>query len=414
MHGAQSSATATAGSTPIPGRQESGVAEPTAKDPDHYRQAMAGQPSRTAPGARCSVSSRRTRPRAGCRTGPVRRLGPIQSQVPRAPFLTASSRLPGVTYDTVNDLFDRHQLVKTSNLRGTVHTSTREHSPGSTPWPGRCGRPRPGSILDLGTASPEQLLRRDRTVLCRRLAAARRDRRAHPRLAGRTRRLGAARRSGAQAVVWGHSGLLRRPRDTHWERRTDIFHRTAGAVLPDLAELRLPRGPPRSRARLHLGSYGPVTRADLAFFFGVRPGRSTQAVAASSEADRTVTGEDGETYLELADPPTDDTPDPGLRLLPEFDGLLLGFAGRNRHSILHSRGTAAEIWAKVNGLFAPVVLHDRRLVASWRTLTRGRRTDVEVTMLGARRPLAEDRLSDAVRAVEPVLDLTITDIRLAG
>ena len=26
-----------------------------------------------------------------------RRLGPIQSQVPRAPFLTVSSRLPGVT-----------------------------------------------------------------------------------------------------------------------------------------------------------------------------------------------------------------------------------------------------------------------------------------------------------------------------
>src|SRR4029450_1461248 len=54
------------------------------------------------------------------------RLGPIQSQVPRAPFLTISSRLPGVSYDTVCDLFESHRLLKTSNIRGTVHTSVPE------------------------------------------------------------------------------------------------------------------------------------------------------------------------------------------------------------------------------------------------------------------------------------------------
>ncbi len=54
------------------------------------------------------------------------RLGPIQSQVPRAPFLTAASRLPGVSYKTINGLFEEHRLLKTSNLRGTVHTSTRD------------------------------------------------------------------------------------------------------------------------------------------------------------------------------------------------------------------------------------------------------------------------------------------------
>src|SRR6476469_3761292 len=53
------------------------------------------------------------------------RLGPIQSQVPRAPFLTASSRLPGVPYEVVRDLFATSQLLKTTSLRGTVHTSTR-------------------------------------------------------------------------------------------------------------------------------------------------------------------------------------------------------------------------------------------------------------------------------------------------
>ena len=86
------------------------------------------------------------------------RLGPIQSQVPRAPFLTASSRLPGVAYDIVNDLFADHALVKTTNLRGTVHTSTAAHFPRLDAVARRAAvLLRPGSILDLGRASPEEL-----------------------------------------------------------------------------------------------------------------------------------------------------------------------------------------------------------------------------------------------------------------
>src|SRR5205823_6463360 len=55
------------------------------------------------------------------------RLGPIQSQVPRAPFLTVSSRLPWVSYVTICQLFENHHLLKTTNIRGTVHTSVRQH-----------------------------------------------------------------------------------------------------------------------------------------------------------------------------------------------------------------------------------------------------------------------------------------------
>ena len=69
------------------------------------------------------------------------RLGPIQSQVPRAPFLAVASRLPGVSYKTVNDLFDEHRLLKTSNLRGTVHTSTRDQFGWLDAWPGAAERP---------------------------------------------------------------------------------------------------------------------------------------------------------------------------------------------------------------------------------------------------------------------------------
>ena len=103
--------------------------------------------------------------------------------------------------------------------------------------------------------------------------------------------------------------------------------------------------------------------------------------------------------------------DPGLRLLPEFEGLLVGFQGRNRFRFL-TEHQLPKVWAKVNGLFSPVVLYDGRLVASWKTITKGRRTDLEVSMLDPHPPLADDLFSDAVAATERVLDLTITDIRV--
>ncbi|HSU37629.1 MAG TPA: crosslink repair DNA glycosylase YcaQ family protein [Propionibacteriaceae bacterium] len=337
------------------------------------------------------------------------RLGPIQSQVPRAPFLAASSRLPGVGYDTVNDLFADHRLVKTSSLRGTVHTSTAAIFPRLDAVARALRATQARQFLELGGATPH-----DMYAEVERFCAANWRPRAEivDHIRGWLVERGGAvdTDAGPQSVIWGHSGLLRRPRDTHWERRTDAFHRTASAVLPDLARC-APAEALRDLVLAHLRSYGPVTRADLVFFFGVRPGEVREAEAAAGEAIESVAGEDGQTYLELAEPPTDGTVTPGLRLLPEFDGLLLGFTGPGRTRFC-SADELAQIWAKVNGLFAPVVLQDDRLVATWRTLTRGRRTDLEVTMLGGRRALAEDRLSDPVQAVESVLGLTITDVRV--
>ena len=80
-------------------------------------------------------------------------------------------------------------------------------------------------------------------------------------------------------------------------------------------------------------------------------------------------GPNDEDYLDLADAPSGGTSDPGLRLLPEFDGLLVGYHGRNRTRFLTEQ-QLPKIWAKVNGLFSPVVLYDGHLVASWKTIRR--------------------------------------------
>ena len=58
------------------------------------------------------------------------------------------------------------------------------------------------------------------------------------------------------------------------------------------------------------------------------------------------------------------------------------------------------------------MLRDDRLVATWKTLTRARRTDLEITMLTGEAPLGEDALADQAIAVGLALDLSIGDIRI--
>lgn len=238
-----------------------------------------------------------------CRCGPdavielFAALGPIQSQVPRAPFLTAASRLPGVTYATVCGLFEDVRLVKGSNLRGTVHTSTRQDFGLLDAVASRSRRALMQRGLALDGVTPEQVMAEVRRF-CWQDWRPRRDIVAHIRnwLTAAGQVDSAARVAGtpSASLVWGDSGLLRRPQDGAWVDR------------------------------------------------------------------------------------------------PELN----------------------QVWAKATGLFAPVVLHDGRLVATWRTVTQRGHTDLEVRMLSSPRSVAPDLVADAAGDVSAALGLPITDIRV--
>lgn len=336
------------------------------------------------------------------------RLGPVQSQVPRAPFLAVSSRLPGTAYAVVRDLLAGHQLLKTTTIRGTVHTSDRADF---VRLDAVCRQAREAVLrreLRLDGLDPSAVgaeaerfaadwVRRDALV-------------AHLRgwlsVHGRT----PAPSTLGDSLLWGHSGLIRRPKDERWEKRTDTFHRAARRATaldpapdPDAALAEL--------VRRHLLSYGPLTRSDLAFFFGAGLGRIDTAVAALGEEVVRLTGPQGELMLDTAEPCDDGTDEPGVRLLPEFDGLLVGYAGPGR-----TRFVAADhlprMWAKANGLFSPIVLADGRLVATWKTIASGRRARVEVDMLPGERRLSEDELAAPLAASAAVLDLQLAELRI--
>jgi hypothetical protein len=341
-----------------------------------------------------------------------RRLGPIQSQVPRAPFLTISSRLPGVSYDAVCFLFESHKLLKTSNIRGTVHTSLPEQFGWLDAVARRSRAVQLRNVLKLHDVTPQQLGEEIEAFTSN-------DWTPRSEIVAHARTWLAERESGpalqvpevlSDNLLWGHSGLIRRPRDMRWEKRTDIFHQRARSVLPDLGEYDFAEAL-TALVRVHLGSYGPALREDLAFFFGAGLGAVDDALLRLDDEIIHLRGPNGEDYLDLADPPHGGTSDPGLRLLPEYDGLLVGYHGRHRTRFLTEQ-QLPRVWAKVNGLFSPVVLYGGRLVASWKTITKNRRTDIEVTMLDPHPVLPDDLFGDAIAATEQVLDLKITDLRV--
>lgn len=341
------------------------------------------------------------------------RLGPVQTQVPRAAHLALASRLPGVTRDTITGAFESYQVVKASNIRGTVHTSTqRQHA-----------------LLRAVAHRPRQLLLANHLALREVTTEAvmkeierfatdswqpRADIVAHMGawLAARDpvqSREAVRRETLSDSLLWGHPSLIRRPPDQRWETRTDTLHRAADAVFEAAR-------PTATEAMgevvlTHLNSYGPATRRDIAWWAGVGLTPVDQALKALGEQVVRLLGPDGRTYLDVAEPPRGGTTDPGLRLLPEFDGLFLGYEGPGRTRFVDSAGLT-RLWAKVNGLFAPSVLDDGRVVASWKTITKGRRHDIEVTMLPGCARITVDRFAAPVAAVEAALGIAITDVRV--
>jgi hypothetical protein len=342
-----------------------------------------------------------------------RRLGPVQSQVPRSPFLTVASRLPGVGHATMCGLFEAQQLLKTSSLRGTVHTSGREHYPwlDAVARRGRAGALR--SQLRLQRVTPEALTSeletyaaddwRTRTDL---VAHGRRWLEAHESAAAAAAVTGTF----AESLLWGHSGLLRRPRDEHWERRTDLYHRQARALVPELPSCSFEESL-AGLVRVHLRSLGPSTRRDLAYFFGTGLGAVDAAVTRLGEEVVRQRGPGDEDFLDLAEPPDGGAHDPGPRLLPEFDALLVGYHGSHRTRFL-TEAQLGQAWARVNGQFAPLVLHHGRVVGTWKTLPHGSRVDLDVGVFAGCTPPGEDDLAAPVAALSSVLDLAVEDIRV--
>ncbi len=349
----------------------------------------------------------------------VRQVGPIQSQVARAPFVAVAARLPGASYADVTAAYESADLVRGSNLRGTIHTCVREQHPlldavtrraMEKGWTRNLGLQRTTAAqvqagiekFATGTWRTPEVLR---THLVAWL-----ERHEGPEAAERARTTGVGR-----AFAHIHSGLIRRPMgDAGWDRQTAPGYRLATEVLADDRAVRLadPDAALVALTRQHLAAYGPANRRDVAWWSGAGLRQVDHALELLGDELTERPGPDGQTYYDLADSSgRRGGGDLGVRLLPEFDALILGYDPKTRDRFLPAEHLS-QVWQQHNGLLASVVLAGGCLVASWRFDGTGDERRIAVRMFPGLRPLTEAALADQITALEAALATRITDVEI--
>jgi hypothetical protein len=347
----------------------------------------------------------------------VERVGPIQSQVARSPFVTVSSRLPGATHAAITEAYESLRIVRGSNLRGTVHTSARDHHrmldavtrhAMKRGWRRNLQLER-ASVADVQAGiedfardqwrTPEQL---------RQHLIAWLGEHDGPEAAKAAETTGVGR-----AFAHVHSGLIRRPLDgAAWHRQSAPGYRTASDLLGEQRRGSVePAAALVDLTRQHVRAFGPATRRDVAWWTG--EGLTAVDIALETLADELTArlGPDGQTYYDLIEAPTGGHADPGVRLLPEYDAVVVGYDPKARDRFLDP-AHLPRIWMSANGVFSPGVLAGGRLVAAWKLVTDKSRRRIEVEMFPGVRRLTEDDLANQVTALEAALAIEVDDVAI--
>lgn len=200
--------------------------------------------------------------------------GSLQTQVARSAFVAVSARMPGATHDDITTAYERLLVVRGSNLRGTVHTCAGDQHrvvdvvtrrAMSKVWHRSLKLTRVGvdevrdEIERYATGAwrtPDELRAHLSQWLARRESA-------ESFAASRTSGLG-------RSMAHVHSALIRRPLRGGWDQQSAPGYRRATEVLgerrahsPDDPDAAL-----AALARIHLASYGPASRRDIAWWSG--------------------------------------------------------------------------------------------------------------------------------------------------
>ena len=361
-------------------------------------------------------------PRVSAARGPdavvdlLGRVGPIQSQAARASFVGVAARLRGASYDDICAAHESLRVVRSTSLRGTVHTSTRELHAALAAVGGAAQSAFWRRALSLDQAQLDgfraelERLTVDAWLSDDVLAAAMTD-----WLVERGPGLSTAAVTTSQSARYayrGHAAMLRRPINARWEGQGEVLLRSArhaAGTKPVDVETALVL-----LVRAHLAASGPATRRDLAWWSGARLRQVDLAVGTLGDELARRTGPNGLEYLDLAEPPFEvGDGSPGVRLLPEYDALLLAYDPKARDRFADA-AAVAHTWNKANGVHSPTVLADGRLRGRWKLVRRGDSALISVQMFPGERPLDAGDLAGAASGVGAALALTITDVTVAA
>jgi hypothetical protein len=338
----------------------------------------------------------------------VRRMGPIQSQTARSPYVALGARLPGVTHAAVTEAYECHAIVRGSSIRGTVHTSTSAHHAlldavtrvaQRAIWV-RHLQLQHTEVEDLWRAteafadeewrSPDELLEHLRGWM-----------QAHDEATPELIDRGLGR-----YLTFGHGGLLRRPLKGAWSGQGAPGYRAATAVLPERA---VPDDPLLEAVRLHITSYGPASRRDVAWWSGLGLRQVDDLLGQLDLSWRDGPGD--QPYADVADPPPP-SEQPGVRLLPEFDAVLCGYDPKARDRFV-SPADHELLWLRNNGLMLAPVLVDGRIGGSWRIEGTGRDKTLAISSFAGSRKPRKAELDEPASALAGALDIDLASVTVS-
>jgi winged helix DNA-binding protein len=303
------------------------------------------------------------RPRRCSALDLVRPLTGVQAQVLSAAGLALRARTEGLTQEDVDRarLVDR-SIVLTWAMRGTLHLIAAEDYGWLQPL---VIEPR---IANAHRRLKEEGVPADQPAKAVRLIARMLERDGpliRSEIAERLRRQGI--RTEGQAIahlVWlaAAQGLICYGPDRDGEQCFVLVRDWLGKPKPMDPEAAL-----AELAVRYIGAHAPATPADMAFWSGLRLTDAKRAWIGIQDRLVAVETDRGTRWALRSH---EGLAQRGLvRLLPAFDEYLLGW--RERDIV-----ASAEHWSRVNrggGWLHPVVLHDGRLVATWR-MERGSKT----------------------------------------
>lgn len=277
----------------------------------------------------------------------VRRLVGLQAQAPNAPYLGLWSRLSDFALSDLTTLLEDRRVVRSSTLRGTQHLVAAVDydwlRPLVAPTLARARQAAFGKVTS--TVDMAELARVGTTLLAGRTLT-------RPRLRDEL----ATRWPSVDpmALAWSVQSLVpvvHPPPNGTWRRGGA----TPFTLASDWLGRPLAAPDPAVLVRRYLAAFGPATVRDMETWSGVRG-------LGEFVADLVVLrDEDGRELYDLPDQsyPDEDTPAP-VRLLPEFDNLMVAYADRARLMPDEYRRRVC-----VGAMVAPTILVDGTVRGTW-------------------------------------------------
>jgi hypothetical protein len=291
----------------------------------------------------------------------VRQLVALQAQAPNAPYLGLWSRLSRFALADLTSLLADRSVVRSSSLRGTQHLVPAQDylwlRPLVAPTLARARQAAFGKVtagvdlVELAAAGEELLAGRTLTRTQLRDELAPRWPSAEP-----------------DALAWSVQTLVpvvHPPPNGTWRRGGA----TPFALATEWLGRPLDAPDPRRLVRRYLAGFGPATVRDMQLWSGV----AGLGEVVSAMPDLVRLGGD---LVDLPDQtyPDPDTPAP-VRLLPEFDNLIVAYADRTRLLPDEYRKRIC-----VGSMVAPTVLVDGTVRGSWKLRWARDRATLSVTL----------------------------------